>query len=68
MAMKNRGEMQKLVKKVRKQGFYIERTGGGHWMVKSPDGKGMTVLGFSPSSQGLKESVKQLERIGFVRD
>ena len=54
----------KLVKRLEKQGFGVERTGSGHWKVTAPDG-GMTVIGFSPSSRGLKESVKRLKDLGF---
>jgi predicted RNA binding protein YcfA (HicA-like mRNA interferase family) len=61
----NRGEMMKLVKKLRKQGFDVQRTGSGHWMVKSPDGKGSTVLSFSPGSRGIVKTMKQLEKIGY---
>jgi predicted RNA binding protein YcfA (HicA-like mRNA interferase family) len=65
MAMKNRGEMMKLVKRAEKQGFDVRRTGSGHWKVTSPDGKGMTVLSFSPKTGGTRQSVKQLTAIGF---
>lgn len=65
MGQRNRGEMSKLVKKLRKQGFEVSRTGSGHWMVKAPNGPGSTVLAFSPSARGLRQSEKQLVQIGY---
>lgn len=65
MAQKNRGEMMKLVKRLRKEGFDVDRTGSGHWKVKAPDGTGQTVLSFSPGAGGLKQTLSQLRKIGY---
>lgn len=63
MAQKNRGEMMKLVKKLKKDGLDVERTKSGHWKVTGS--KGMTVLSFSPSASGLAQTRKQLRDIGY---
>ena len=63
MAQKNRSEMTKLVKRLRKDGLDVERTKSGHWKVKGPDGS--TTLSFSPSAGGLAQTRKQLRDIGW---
>lgn len=57
----------KLVKKLRGQGFSVDRTGSGHWKVTSPAGEGPVIMGFSPSGKGLHKTLKRLESIGFQR-
>jgi biotin operon repressor len=56
----------KLVKALRKQGFTVQRTGSGHWLV-SNDNKfdGVVILGFSPRTAGLAKAVKRLKAMGY---
>jgi predicted RNA binding protein YcfA (HicA-like mRNA interferase family) len=60
-----RAETMKLVRRLEKQGFVVERTGGGHWKVTHPEREGHVTMGFSPSSSGTKKSMKRLRELGF---
>lgn len=54
----------KLVRKLRKAGFDVERTGSGHWRVSNDRG-GTTILAFSPRSSGTHITMKKLRNIGY---
>lgn len=60
----SRAETMQLVKRLRKAGFEVERTGSGHWKVSKGNGPFVT-LGFSPRGNGLHKSIKRLREIGF---
>lgn len=59
-----RAERQKLVRRLRKAGFSVERTGSGHWRVSNDRGES-TIMGFSPSSSGTHLTMKKLRAIGY---
>lgn len=59
-----RAERMKLVRKLRKAGFDVERTGSGHWRVSNGQG-GTTILAFSPRSSGTHVTMKKLKAIGY---
>lgn len=61
-----RGDQMKLVKKLRKQGFTVERTGSGHWKVTNEKGES-TTLAFSPRKVPQHKTLKHLEEMGFER-
>ena len=63
--MSNRSEMMRLVKRIRKQGLNVERTGSGHWKVTRPGGGDCVIMGFSPNHSGMHKTMKRLEELGF---
>jgi predicted RNA binding protein YcfA (HicA-like mRNA interferase family) len=60
-----RGDQMKLVKAVRKQGFRVERTGGGHWKVTNTSTGEFVFMSFSPNKTRQLETLKRLHNIGF---
>ena len=61
-----RAETMKLVRSLLKQGFNVERTGGGHWRVQAADGGPVVVMGFSSGSSDLSKTLKRLKEIGYT--
>lgn len=61
----SRAETMQLVKKLRRQGFEVERTGSGHWQVQHPEREGRVVMAFSPNSGALHQTLKRLKEIGY---
>lgn len=59
------GERMRLVKKLKKQGFRVTRTGGGHWKVEPAEGEGHVIMAFSPRSAGQYDTIKHLRSIGY---
>lgn len=64
MAQRNRAEMMKLIRDVKKQGLEVTRAKSGHWQVTGPTGK-TTHLSFSPGAKGIQQSMKQLRAVGY---
>lgn len=62
-----RAETRRLIKKLEKQGFTVERTGGGHWRVRKEGTNSTVVMGFSPSGTGQHKTLKRLEEMGYQR-
>lgn len=62
----SRGEITKLLRRARKQGLSVERTGGGHWKVTAPDVDEFVTVAFSPRSPNMKNIEKDLKKLGFV--
>ena len=60
-----RAERARLVKKLEKQGFDVDRTGSGHWKVTHPDREGSVIMAFSPRSPADYTTVKHLKKIGY---
>ena len=66
--MSGRTERMKLVRDLRKAGFDVERTGGGHWKVSHPeDPSKVVIMAFSPNSPAEHKTRKRLAGIGFKR-
>ena len=65
--MSARAEQQKLVRDLKKQGFDVVRTGGGHWKVSHPQRQGCTFIAFSPKRPPGPETFKQLRELGYER-
>lgn len=63
--MSGRAERMQLVRRLKKAGFVVERTGSGHWRVQHPGGGDVVVMAFSPTSTSDHKTRKQLESIGF---
>lgn len=60
-----RAETMKLIRKLRKQGFTCEQTGGKHWKVSHPDHPEFTIMSFSPKSTSFPKTMKRLRAMGF---
>lgn len=60
-----RAETMRLVKKLQKQGFSVERTGSGHWKVTHPERDGMVIMAFSPKSTCFRTTMKRLKELGY---
>lgn len=63
--MSGRAERMHLVRKLRKQGFVVQRTGTGHWKAFHPNGGQAVIMAFSPNSTADHKTRKRLESIGF---
>ena len=59
-----RREMLQLVRALKKQGFTVERTGGGHWKVRREGGT-MVIMAFSPRSAAMQKTLARLKEIGY---
>jgi predicted RNA binding protein YcfA (HicA-like mRNA interferase family) len=55
----------RLIKKLKKQGFSVERTGSGHWKVTRPGREGRVIMAFSPSGASNYQEVKRLKELGY---
>lgn len=64
--MSGRTEMMRLVRKLKHQGFQVERTGSGHWKAQNKSGE-YVILGFSPTGTAFYKTYKRLEAIGFKK-
>lgn len=60
----HRADMMKLLKKAKKAGCSVERTGSGHWMITTPSGR--TILcAFSPRTAGAyRGTINALRKAG----
>lgn len=64
MASGHRADMMKLVKKAKKQGCLVERSGSGHWKIKCPNGT-VVIASFSPSAPGAyRDTIRNLRKAG----
>ena len=56
-----------LIKKLRKQGLAVERTGSGHWKVSNPEmpEAGFVIMAFSPRSTNQTGNLARLRKIGY---
>jgi len=67
-----RGDLQKLIKEIRKQGFSVEQTRSGHYEVREINADGTagarisTLAGTSGGGRGGANGMAQLARAGFV--
>jgi biotin operon repressor len=55
----------KLVRRLRQQGFNVERTGSGHWKVTADGRTDWVLISFSPSSAPQHKSIKRLKELGY---
>ena len=63
--MSGRAERMQLVRRLKKAGFSVVRTGSGHWRVQHPNGGPVVTMAFSPTSTADHKTRKQLAAIGF---
>jgi hypothetical protein len=67
-----RGDLQKLIKAIRKQGFSVEQTRSGHYEVRKINADGTigariaTLAGTSGGGRGHANGIAELARAGFV--
>lgn len=58
--------MRDLIQRVKDQGFQVRRTRKGHYMVKKGGTPVTTISGTPSDRNGLKNSLAQLRRAGFI--
>jgi len=62
----HRSDMMKLMKRAKKHGCIVERTGGGHWKITTPSGAVITTS-FSPSNPGpYRDTLRALQKEGVL--
>lgn len=49
-------DVKAFVKELERAGLTVERSGGGHYRVRSPEGKTLAFLPFSPSTNRWREN------------
>jgi len=60
-----RAEVSKILRRAQRQGLVVERTGGGHWKVTSPESGQFCIAAFSPRSTNMRNLVRNLKQIGY---
>lgn len=63
--MSGRAERMQLVRKLKRAGFIVDRTGSGHWRVQNPESGEFVIMAFSPTSTSDHKTRKQLAAIGY---
>lgn len=59
-------DVKAFVRELERAGLTVERSGGGHYRVRSPDGKTLAFLPFSPSTRRWRENtITQLRHRGI---
>lgn len=62
----DRKQFRDLFRALDAQGFTYRRTGTGHWQVRNPDGRVVTVMASTPSDhRSMRNSLADLRRAGF---
>jgi predicted RNA binding protein YcfA (HicA-like mRNA interferase family) len=62
-------EVKRLIRRCEREGLVVERSGGGHWKVKSAAGETLATIPFSPSTdRWLENTLTQLRRRGIELD
>jgi hypothetical protein len=62
-------DVRHLIRRCEKAGLTVERSGGGHWKVTSPEGETVATIPFSPSTnRWLENTLTQLRRRGIELD
>jgi len=60
-------ELRALIKAARAQGFTVERTRGGHWLVRNAEGRAVaTIAGTASDHRAWLNSLARLRQVGFV--
>lgn len=60
-------DLRKLLKALEEQGFSVERTKAGHWLVRNPEGRAVaTIAGTASDHRSMKNALAYLRRAGFV--
>ena len=58
-------DLRQLVRDLRRQGFSVDRTRGGHLMVRCPDGRAVCTLSGTPGDRRAHRNARaQLRRAG----
>ena len=62
-------DVEAFVRRLRHAGLVVERSGGGHYKVTTPEGGTIAFLPFSPSTNRWRENtIAQLRKRGIVLD
>jgi len=60
-------DLRKILKALEEQGFTVERTKGGHWLVRNPEGRAVaTIAGTTSDHRSMRNVLTYLRRAGFV--
>jgi predicted RNA binding protein YcfA (HicA-like mRNA interferase family) len=59
-------ELREILREARRQGWRVERTRGGHYMLYAPDGKNIVVAASTPGKQSsIRETLAEMRSYGF---
>jgi predicted RNA binding protein YcfA (HicA-like mRNA interferase family) len=62
-------EVKAFIRALERAGLTVERSGGGHYRVRTPDGATVGIVPFSPSTNRWRENtLSQLRRRGIEID
>lgn len=61
-------EVQELMKRAKKQGWSVRKTGSGHWSFKAPSGKTVVVAATPSDPRGMENARAELRRAGLKED
>lgn len=60
-------DLRKLLRALEDQGFTVERTGKGHWLVRNSEGRTVANLAGTPSAgSSWRNGLAPLKRAGFI--
>lgn len=62
--MSAKKEVQQTIRKLRKQGWRVEMTKGGHYKCFPPDGGPYWIMGSTPRGDGHRHARNELKRMG----
>lgn len=59
-------DLRKLLAALEEQGFDVERTKSGHWLVRNAEGLAVATIAGTPSDhRGLRNTISRLRRAGL---
>lgn len=60
-------DLRTLLKALRAQGFTVDRTGSGHWLVRNAEGRAVaTIAGTASDHRSLRNALAVLRRAGLI--
>lgn len=60
-------DLRRLIKALESQGFSVERTSKGHWLVRNAQGQAIvTLAGTASEYRGWKNALARLKRAGLI--
>lgn len=61
------GDLRRILKALEDQGFTVDRTKSGHWLIRDVEGRAVaTIAGTASDHRSWRNSLSYLRRAGFV--
>lgn len=66
MSIQRTREVRKLIRRLEKDGWSARKTGGGHWVVRSPEGVPVSMPSSPSDHRSMKNVMAKLKRAGWT--